>query len=468
MLVALPIEIKSREFQSRLYLASKLLERNINCVIGNKPSVNDYGFNYGDRYIYIGKSMSLNTYKAIKQSGGKFTVLDEEGGVYYKDYESSLNLRATDEVLEHVDLYFSWGTIQRDFLLDNRKNIDKGRIVVSGNPRFDLVKSNFSSYHVQSSKIAKEFSDGYLLIPTRFKRSNHQLGDEGSVKVIDHLPESKAKLMKENVLHSDARNKRDTDYQKELFGHFIEAIKSLSTTFADLPIIIRPHPTENVDTYKELFAAYHNVHIRKDGSIFEWFANAKLVIHHDCTTGLEAMLHGLPTVSYVPILDEDLIQWLPVKSGFQIDTLETLIDTVRGHVVERVDKEYFYQQYDVELIKTFIANVDFDAADKIADTLVDKLDQWSVGKWECDTNFSHNKSSIVNKVFRKLKVLASWGSADYKEKQQVKLMKKDKFPDFSVDEVETKLEAFMKIACDGTFDVSVKMISKDCVLLERT
>lgn len=467
MLVALPVEIKSRELDSRLYLALKLLFNNIDCIIGNKPAVNDYVFNYGDRYIYIAKSMSLNTHQKIKKTGGKFTVLDEEGGVYARDYESSLNLRATDDVLGYVDCYFSWGGVQRDFLLANRENIDDKRIILSGNPRFDLAKKKFLSFHTEASRVGKEFDDGYILMPTRFKRCNHQLGDDGPVKIINQLPKSKADLIKQNTLHSDSRNKRDTDYQKELFGYFVEAAKSLSKTFDDLPIIIRPHPTENVNTYKEMFATYNNIHIRKDGSIFEWFANAKLVIHHDCTTGLEAMLHGLPTVSYVPILDEDLIQWLPVKSGFQINSLEKLINTVREHIVECIDKEYFYQQYDVELIKTFIANVDFDSADKIVGALVDKQGQWSTEKWECDTAFTNKELSIANKIIRKLKLLALWGSAEYKEKQRIKLMKKDKFPDFSVDEVETKLKAFMKIACDEEFDVNVKMIGKDCVLLER-
>lgn len=465
MFIALPIEIKNREFDSRLYLASKFLEQGIPCVIGNKAEVTQFCCNAGKPYVYIAKSASLNAYRKIKESGGKFTVLDEEGGVYFKDYEGTLDLRNPAEVFEHIDLYFSWGTIQRDFLLKNREISDEEKIVVTGNPRFDLSKVEFSQYHLRTSGVDSQFPNGYILVPTRFKRYNHQLGDDGQSRFVSHMKKNKAELVKKNRLYSEQRNKRDRDYQKELFAYFVEAVQTLAEKMPEETLVVRPHPAENKQRYEEIFSSFKNVYILRDGSILEWIAKAKVVVYHDCTTGIEAMFHGVPSISYTPIFDEDIIQWLPVMAGYRISELSTLVDVISRYVIQKEDKDYFSSRYNQQLTATFIANIQFNSADKIVDTIVSEKRLWDKMGWQCKKLPGEAPPSIIQRVLRKISSFTELNPALYKEKKQVRVLKKNKFPGLTAEEIETRLKIFFELSLKDV-SVSVKTLTKKSFFLK--
>ena len=465
MFVALPIEIKSREFDSRLYLAAKFLERNVSCVIGNKTEVTQYCYNSGEPYVYIAKSMSLNIYQNIKQSGGKFTILDEEGGVYFKDYEGTLDLRNPAQVFEYVDMYFSWGPIQHDFLLKNRKNIRKEKMLITGNPRFDLSKAEFAPYHLATSTVNSDFPNGYILVPTRFKRYNHQLGDDGQSRFVGHMRKNKAELYNKNRLYSEQRNKQDRDYQAELFTYFVEAVQTLAEKFPEEVVVLRPHPAENIKRYRDLFSSFSNVYVLRDGSILEWIAKAKVVIYHDCTTGIEAMFHGVPSISYTPVFDEDLIQWLPVMAGYRINKLETLVEVVTQHVIQNTNKEHFLSFYNNDLIKTFIANIEFNSADTIVDAIMDRKQDWDEKGWNCKKILVNETPSIIQRVLSKLSALTMMNSKMEEEKRQVKILKKNKFPGLAIEEIEARLKVFSEISGLKT-PVSVQPVAKNTYLLK--
>ena len=73
----------------------------------------------------------------------------------------------------------------------------------------------------------------------------------------------------------------------------------------------RPHPSEEIQYYEKQFSDYSNVHMTYSGSVQEWIVNATEVIHHDCTTGIEAFICGKPVFSFCPIFDPNLIQEMP-------------------------------------------------------------------------------------------------------------------------------------------------------------
>jgi len=466
MFVALPIEIKNREFDSRLYLAAKFLEHNVSCVIGNKTEVTQYCCNTGEPYVYIAKSASLNVYEKIIQSGGKFTILDEEGGVYFKDYEGTLDLRNPAQVFEHIDMYFSWGPVQRDFLLKNKKGVNKEKLLVTGNPRFDLSKAEFGQYHLKTSSVCSRFPNGYLLVPTRFKRYNHQLGDDGQSRFVGHMKKNKAELFNKNRLYTEQRNKGDRDYQAELFTYFVEAVQTLAETFPEEAVVLRPHPAENIERYKDIFTSCSNVYVLRDGAILEWIAKAKVVIYHDCTTGIEAMFHGVPAISYTPVFDEDLIQWLPVMAGYRINKLETLVEVITQHVIQNTNKDHFISRYNHDLIKTFIANYEFNSADTIVDAVMGKKQKWDEEGWNCKTISDNEISPFIKRVVSKLSALAKMNSARQEEKRQVAILKKNKFPGISIDEIEARLKVFYEISGVKN-QVTVQHVDKNTFLLKR-
>jgi hypothetical protein len=52
--------------------------------------------------------------------------------------------------------------------------------------------------------------------------------------------------------------------------------------------------------FKQAFRTFRNVVVRRDGNVLSWIRPAELVVHSNCTTGIEAVLAGRPTVNFLP------------------------------------------------------------------------------------------------------------------------------------------------------------------------
>ena len=85
---------------------------------------------------------------------------------------------------------------------------------------------------------------------------------------------------------------------------FIEAIKYLANKNNDYDIVLRPHPTENIEAWKISLENISNVHVIREGSITSWVNNAFTVMHNGCVTALEATFSGKPVVTYIPFKQE--------------------------------------------------------------------------------------------------------------------------------------------------------------------
>jgi len=107
-------------------------------------------------------------------------------------------------------------------------------------------------------------------------------------------------------------------FTQNVFQNFLETINQISNENTHLNFVIRPHPEESLNKYFEYFKNNHNIFIARGGSVIPWIISSKLVIHYDCTTGLEAALSGKTVVSYTPFKDEQILAWLPVLVSIEI------------------------------------------------------------------------------------------------------------------------------------------------------
>jgi hypothetical protein len=63
------------------------------------------------------------------------------------------------------------------------------------------------------------------------------------------------------------------------------------------PIILRPHPAENIEMWRSGLAGHPGVHVIRDGDHRAWSTAAKILVHSSSTTGLEAFLLGARAIS---------------------------------------------------------------------------------------------------------------------------------------------------------------------------
>lgn len=79
--------------------------------------------------------------------------------------------------------------------------------------------------------------------------------------------------------------------------------KELALNFPHQRIVLRPHPSESLVFYQQAFASFPTVAVTRDDSVLPWIRAAELVVHSNCTTGIEAVLADRPVLNLLPDCD---------------------------------------------------------------------------------------------------------------------------------------------------------------------
>ena len=86
--VIIPMEVKVRELDPRLYLALRCVQKGFRVIFGSKRGAHESMFSLNEPYLYISKGGSDidSFFKKTRNHGGHIAVLDEEGGVWVACY----------------------------------------------------------------------------------------------------------------------------------------------------------------------------------------------------------------------------------------------------------------------------------------------------------------------------------------------------------------------------------------------
>lgn len=214
-------------------------------------------------------------------SGIKYGMLDTEGGLYgdLSFFRSTFTER--QDILDGLTCNFLWGQKIHQFLLEQRL-FRPEQLMVTGTPRFDFYSPRWSGYYSADTSITQKL----ILIPTKVAVSNPQ---GQSVEKEMELMTGKLGLAAEMI-----HDWRDTGFKQ--IEATIEMVKQLSQDFPDAHFVVRPHPHERLETYSDALEGLSNVEVIRDGTIDYWILRSSLLIHRMCTTAVEAMMAGVPSV----------------------------------------------------------------------------------------------------------------------------------------------------------------------------
>ena len=442
-----PVETKSRDLDPRLHLGLQSIKEGYSCLIGNKAGVAKQMFKQKLPFIYFDKGLDAlaeDFYKNIKMSNGAIVSLDEEGGVYNeKLYKSELLARYRENILKYVDLFFTWGEKQKKILLENT-SIPEKKIIVSGHPRFDLCKPKFKKFRLELLKKNSNIKDKYILINSTFTAANTFLSFDEEIKLrLNARGDGSIDVQYERLLY---------DYRKLLINYFYEAIKEINKKYPELTIIFRPHPGENGEFYKGLFQELKNVIVTGEGSVQDWISNSSMVLHHDCTTAIEASFSKKFVFSYCPIKDDNFVQSLPIEISNIITSQEQLMKVINN--LKNASNDQAQNKIASDLIRPVIANVDLESSEVIINSLKDVLIKSSD-----ITKINKNifLKNFLSKVFKKLKRNSNssffWGN-------KLKLRQKLKFPSLNREEIEMKVSLLRSV--DKTLpEVKINQVYED-------
>ena len=309
--ILIPIEISSRELLHRVYLCHLLALKGFKCYLGNKAFINNLmekmqGYIYFDKGYHKGQSEKI--YGIVKKNKGIIINLDEEGAV---DFSNNITLlsRYARPLFLSADIVFLWGRRQYNLVEDNIS--DKGRVFISGHPRFELLKKQYHVlYQDKVANIKSQYGD-FILINTNMGYGNNILGDEYILTGYrDRYPNIQLRI----------------DFDKKKFDTILSLVKTISEK-TNKTIIIRPHPEENTMTYLNKLSDYKNIHVIYKGSVIPWLFAAEVMIHPDCTTGIESLLIGKKSISFLPKdYASDLVTKLPLDASYKFTDQEKLMN----------------------------------------------------------------------------------------------------------------------------------------------
>lgn len=367
MKLLFPIETSNRELLPKLFLACKFAEKEYISFIGNKANIKSI-IPYIASPVYFDKGyhkgLSEEIYNKIEQQNGIIISLDEENGVDLKNF-TTLSHRFPENVFDYFDLIFLWGQKQYNFLKKNRKKFPGKKIIVSGHPRFELLKSKYRIiYDEQVNKIHEKYGK-YILINTSFGLGNNILGDKFAIQ----------------NYKSRFPNVEDIiSYEKKQMAYFIDLVKILYKEI-DLNIILRPHPEENQFIYSQAFNDMRSVIVEYEDSVIPWILGCEVMIHHSCTTALEATMLGKIPISYIKDLNNDLVPWIPLEISQCFSHEIDIIDYIRK-------EKYKNKVIDSETILTDY----FSYFNNTTDLMIEKCDPLLKSKKEYNTKLDFKLS----------------------------------------------------------------------------
>lgn len=290
----LPVEVKAREFESKMLLAIQAAERGFHVVVGRSWVIN-FG-RYTDLPPGIVLFKTLNAMDAnnmaIARVEGRHAIaaLDEEA-FGRSDSERALQLNVAPLAVQTSDLVMIQGEAHRKVW---EKNLDfsSTESEVTGNPKTDLlVQSNDNTRAPNNDKPMILFCtmSGNVNPKGRsFARTMEQTLVSGMVNSTKEMIDELGKLLADSVA-----------FEIDIIPQFRNAVAAASASFPEADIVVRPHPIENAELWRDKFSALANVRVETDGALPEWLRQCDVIVHiAGCGSGTEAALLGVPAVRF--------------------------------------------------------------------------------------------------------------------------------------------------------------------------
>jgi len=272
----LPIEVKAREFVSKSLIAREAIAQNFNVIMGASWVLNAWAPYLPSGVVLFKSTNSIDARSMGQwvQSGHMTGVLDEE--VFGIDCTPDF-LKATmhPHAAAYADLVCAQGQSYADVFPF------PANVRVTGNPRTLTYKPP------QGDDILVCLQSGNI---------NHAaIKEYGFAHVVRAVLTLSAGPMNSPLGQAWANIFRQSiEYECDALPLVRDTIEALGAAFPDRTIRVRPHPIENADTWA---FGRSNIVLETAGGITDVLGKSSVAVFvSGCTTGLDALLAGVPAV----------------------------------------------------------------------------------------------------------------------------------------------------------------------------
>lgn len=283
-----------RDFLAQVLLGLRLVARGFRVVISTLPPTEV--LRAFPQAVFLGK----RGFRIGRPFPAPWVMQPAEGAFFPESHwvESVTNKYFLKELADSPpDIFLAWGDEQAAVI---RRHFPNGtaRVVVAGCERFDLcLPSNQWFLEEQVHKINQLFPD-FILVTTRF------------TTVLAPSPAGKiSSLMRYySEISGTKRASQILSDQVQLdavgLGLFVSFLTHLLDSFPTETFVLRPHPSESQEFYRQLFQHYRNLVVERSGNVLPWVKASKLVITSGSTVAVEAVIAEKPVVNFVPAITD--------------------------------------------------------------------------------------------------------------------------------------------------------------------
>ncbi len=330
--VLLPIETVTRELDSKLAIASALASMGLRSIVGHKDAMKIVA-NKSKRIIWQGKSLlagvpTRSLWRSLAKKNSAIMFMIDEGGIFPENVwvQYMLQKHWIHQIRDiPVNTVCLWGALQKQVIAKQAPELGNA-LAVTGCPRFDLCGTNYSWIESAANETIHSTHQPYILMCSRFNSIAHAEGMQ--------IPFTK--MLKPNkwpnMSLQDVSELWYTSWQRDVhdFADFVVAVKEIAKTNPDYTIVLRPHPSESLDFYKEALKPFKNIKVIRSGSVLGWIRSAEVMVHTNCTTGVEAILAGRPTINFLPdtVPRENLDKAVSREAGMVTRSIEETVERV--------------------------------------------------------------------------------------------------------------------------------------------
>ncbi len=313
-LLYLPVETAARELDAKLLLALFALRQGFEVTICSSMEVRSQ-LHRLPTGIFLLSSFQRRSHafaRRLRRYGHKLIAWDEEGLVWLSP-EYYAKRRVGLQTLQHVDMLFAWGKEHEAIL---RQAGVTTPILVTGNPRADLLRKTFLALHEKQAHAIREEHGDFILINSNF----------GWINLIGR---ERCQKSAEEIARQSGHPVAYIRHRQKIFVEMMRLTRELAQRLPERRIVVRPHPSEDPLVWRREVSGLENVVVQYDSRLVPWLLASRSMIHNGCTTAVEYALLGKVPISFDPVEDEifDIPQPRRVSvSATSVDDVVRLIE----------------------------------------------------------------------------------------------------------------------------------------------
>ncbi|GJL52425.1 MAG: hypothetical protein NPIRA01_36520 [Nitrospirales bacterium] len=429
----LPIENQVRELDAKLLLACTAAQRGYSVIIGWKSDIEQGIYRFRSGSLYLAKSfapVNLKMLRILKELGHYVIAWDEEGLVHYPP-DIYFGRRFSGDVLPYVDRIIAWGEDNAQLLRQYQSPFPLP-IHVLGNPRGDLLRSELRPFFESAVKDLIDQHGHYILVNTNFPSVNCFDPALNTCYEDINAPEGLGLGRGSRGMPEDFARGRYS-HLKLLFEKFKELLPWLAETYPNHSIVLRPHPSENQDLWKQEADRYPNIIIKATGNVIPWILGSAVLIHNGCTTAVEAFAMDKPVISYEPYQNERYDNHLPTDLSKCCTTYEQIKISIDQYLKNPTPHPSEFQR--LQLTRFLAATDGALASERITDLIDSMQEDSSLSQPTPSSRMKTLGQAMVRHARKKIKRIR--GNLQYS-----KAFQQQRFPDLNQVDLNQKVRDF--------------------------